>query len=85
MEPPAASRIFWVNLSLLLRRYLARWLMSTLWPPYWLEATQEMIWVVTVQATWKLLGLSISLPFIMVPLSSISPMLIRQQLKMGWT
>ena len=57
--------------------------MSTLWPPYWLEATQAMIWVVTVQATWKLLGLSMSLPFIMVPLSSISLMLMRQQLKMG--
>ena len=54
--------------------------MSTLWPPYWLEATQAMIWVVTVQATWKLLGLSMSLPFIMVPLSSISLMLMRQQL-----
>ena len=72
------------NFSRLRRRYLPRWRRSTLWPPYWLEATQAMIWVMTVQATWKLLGDSMSLPFITVPLSSMSPMLMRQQLKMGW-
>ena len=73
-----------MNFSRLLRRYLPRWRISTDCPPYCEQATAAMICVTTVQATWKLLGLSISLPFITVPLSSMSPMLMRQQLKMGW-
>ena len=58
--------------------------MFTDWPPYWLLATAAMIWVVTVQATWKLLGDSIIFPLMDVPLSSMSLISIRQQLKMGW-
>ena len=54
-------------------------------PPYWLELTAAMIWVMTVQATWKLLGLSIILSFIIVPLSSMSRMLTRQQLVLSCT
>ena len=52
-------------------------------PPYCEDATDAIICVVIVQAVWKDLGLSIILPFITVPFSSISLIFIRQQLKMG--
>ena len=57
--------------------------MSTDCPPYCELATEEIICVIIVHATWKLFGLSISFPFITVPLSSISLILIRQQLNIG--
>ena len=57
--------------------------MFTDWPPYCEDATEAIICVTTVHATWKDLGLSIILPFITVPLSSISSIFIRQQLNIG--
>ena len=42
-----------------------------------------MICVVTVQATWKDLGVSIFLPLITVPFVSMSSKLIKQQLNIG--
>ena len=54
------------------------------WPPYWFDAIWAMIWVITLQATWNDFGLSIIFSLTTVPLSNISFISTRQQLKIGW-
>ena len=49
-------------------------------PPYWFAATAMEICVVMVQAVRKLFGVSIRLPLMTVPFSSMSFRFIKQQL-----
>ncbi len=62
----------------------ARWDRVKLCPPYWLEATWAMIWVVTLQAVKKLWGFSIMVWLMTVPFCSMSSRLIRSQLCSFW-
>jgi len=55
------------------------------WVPYWLLATFSIICDITKHAISKLFGVSIVIPFITVPFSSMSCNLIKLLLQIGCT
>ena len=74
---------FWY-FFLVTARYFPRCLIFTDCPPNCPLATEAIICVITVHATWKLFGVSINFPFITVPFSNISLIFTKQQLNIGW-